>query len=64
MSKNWFGHEKPVNSQRNTDSWRDATSSELRFVSIEFMVLANEIHDLLALNQQSVNRPETVSKKR
>lgn len=54
-SNDWFGCKRQIDSQRNTDSWWDASSNELRFASVEFMSLANEIHNLLALNQQSVN---------
>jgi hypothetical protein len=53
--KDWFGRERPLNLLHATHSWSDASSNELRFASVEFMYLANEIHSLLALNQQSTS---------
>ncbi|KAI6182687.1 hypothetical protein M3Y97_00407500 [Aphelenchoides bicaudatus] len=59
MAQDWFGKEKPLDLSIKS-SWRDATPSELRFVSVEFMSLANEVHYFLGLSQQAAQKAETV----
>jgi hypothetical protein len=59
MAQDWFGLEKPLD--LGTDSWKDATPNELRFVSVEFMSLANEVHYFLGLTQQAAQKAEIVS---
>lgn len=57
MSQDWIGREKQFDS--GTYSWWDASGSELRFASVEFMSLSNEVHYFLSLIQQPAGKTET-----
>jgi hypothetical protein len=58
MAPDWFGQKTSLD--LGTDAWKDATLSELRFVSVEFMSLANEVQYFLGLSQQAAQKAETV----